>query len=81
MSEIIPLKTKYNTKNYLEQYQGKIYVLKTESPYIRTGHTDKGLEFIDPLGGPMLVVGDTVNNRKIASIGFVKNVGTLITFE
>ena len=81
MSEIINLKTRYHTKNYLEQYQGNTYILRTESPYIRAGSTNDGKEFVDPSGGPMLVVGDMADNRKIASIGFLKDVGTLITFE
>lgn len=81
MSEIINLKTRYHTKNYLEQYQGNTYILRTESPYIRAGSTNDGKEFVDPSGGPMLVVGDMVGNRKISSIGFLKDVGTLITFE
>lgn len=81
MSEIINLKTRYHTKNYLEQYQGNTYILRTESPYIGAGSTNDGKEYVDPSGGPMLVVGDMVDNRKIASIGFLKDVGTLITFE
>ena len=81
MSEIINLETRYHTKNYLEQYQGNTYILRTESPYIRAGSTNDGKEFVDPSGGPMLVVGGMVDNRKIASIGFLKDVGTLITFE
>ena len=48
MSEIINLKTRYHTKNYLEQYQGNTYILRTESPYIRAGSTNDGKEFVDP---------------------------------
>lgn len=81
MSEIINLKTRYHTKNYLEQYQGNTYILRTESPYIGAGSTNDGKEFVDPSGGPMLVVGDMVDNRKIASIGFLKDIGTTITLE
>lgn len=55
MSEIINLKTRYHTKNYLEQYQGNTYILRTESPYIRAGSTNDGKEFVDPSGGPMIV--------------------------
>lgn len=81
MSKVIKLKTRYGVDNHLEQYQGNTYILRTESPYIRAGSTNDGKEFVDPSGGPMLVVGDMVDNRKIASIGFLKDVGTLITFE
>lgn len=81
MSEIINLKTRYHTKNHLEQYQGNAYILRTESPYIRAGSTNDGKEFVDPSGGPMLVVGNKINNKTIISIGFIKNVGTIVTLK
>ena len=81
MSEIINLKTRYHTKNYLEQYQGNTYILRTESPYIRAGSTNDGKEFVDPSGGPILIVGEKIGEETIASIGFIKDVGTVITLE
>lgn len=81
MSEIINLKTRYHTKNYLEQYQGNTYILRTESPYIGVGSTNDGKEFVDPSGGPMLIVGNKINNKTIISIGFIKNVGTIVTLK
>ena len=81
MSKKIKLETRYGTKNYLEQYQGNTYVLKTESPYLRTGTSSTGKEFVDPSGGPMLIVGNKINNKTIISIGFIKDVGTIITLK
>ena len=81
MSEIINLKTRYHTKNYLEQYQGNTYILRTESPYIRAGSTNDGKEFVDPSGGPILIVGEKIGEETIASIGFIKDVGTVITLK
>ena len=81
MSEIINLKTRYHTKNYLEQYQGNTYILRTESPYIRAGSTNDGKEFVDPSGGPMLVVGEKIGKKIIISIGFLKDIGITITLE
>lgn len=81
MSEIINLKTRYHTKNYLEQYQGNTYILRTESPYIRAGSTNDGKEFVDPSGGPILIVGEKIGKKIITSIGFLKDIGTTITLE
>ena len=81
MSKKIKLETRYGTKNYLEQYQGNTYVLKTESPYIRIGVSSTGKEFVDPSGGPILIVGGKIGEETIASIGFIKGVGTVITLE
>ena len=81
MSEIINLKTRYHTKNYLEQYQGNTYILRTERPYIRAGSTNDGKEFVKPSGGPMLIGGNKINNKTIISIGFIKNVGIIVTLK
>ena len=81
MSKIIKLKTRYGVDNYLEQYQGNTYILKTESPYLRTGTSSTGKEFVDPSGGPILIVGEKIGEETIASIGFIKDVGTVITLK
>ena len=72
--------------------ENKTFVLKTEYN-IRIGHTNEGLFFIDPSGGPMLQVGkevpivwnidglkiiDTIN---IKDITFRDNIGYIITIE
>ena len=81
MSKIIKLKARYGVDNHLEQYQGITYILKTDSPYIRTGVSNTGKEFVDPSGGPILIVGEKIGEETIASIGFIKDVGTVITLE
>lgn len=81
MSKVIKLKTRYGVDNHLEQYQGNTYILKTESPYIRTGVSSTGKEFVDPSGGPILIVGEKIGKKIITSIGFLKDIGTTITLE
>lgn len=81
MSKIIKLKARYGVDNHLEQYQGNTYILKTDSPYIRTGVSNTGKEFVDPSGGPILIVGEKIGEETIASIGFIKDVGTVLTLE
>ena len=78
MSTVIKLKARYGVDNHLEQYQGNTYVLKTESPYIRTGVSSTGKEFVDPSGGPILIVGEKIGKKTITSIGFLKDIGTTI---
>ena len=81
MSKVIKLKTRYGVDNHLEQYQGNTYILKTESPYLRTGTSSTGKEFVDPSGGPILIVGEKIGKKIITSIGFLKDIGTTITLE
>ena len=81
MSKVIKLKARYGVDNHLEQYQGNTYILKTESPYIRTGVSSTGKEFVDPSGGPILIVGEKIGKKTITSIGFLKDIGTTITLE
>ena len=78
MSKVIKLKTRYGVDNHLEQYQGNTYILKTESPYIRTGVSSTGKEFVDPSGGPILIIGEKIGKKTITSIGFLKDIGTTI---
>ena len=81
MNKVIKLKARYGVGNYLEQYQGNTYILRTESPYIRTGVSSTGKEFVDPSGGPILIVGEKIGKKTITSIGFLKDIGTTITLE
>lgn len=84
--EKIKLYSRSGNDNYLELINGKTYVLKTTYPYVRVGYTDdsiKSAKFVDPSGGPMIVVGEILEEAKakIKSIDFVKGVGYTITFE
>lgn len=89
MEKIIKLHSRSGNDNYLELVNDKTYALKTTYPYIRVGHTNSKdgnkdfAMFIDPSGGPMMVVGEVLEEvkAKVKSIDFVKGVGYTITFE
>lgn len=86
MEKIIKLHSRSGNNNYLELINDKTYALKTTYPYIRVGYLDgdrNSAKFVDPSGGPMMAVGETLEEvrAKIKSIDFVKGVGYTITFE
>lgn len=86
MEKIIKLHSRSGNNNYLELINDKTYALKTTYPYVRVGYLDgdrNSAKFIDPSGGPMIVVGEVLEEAKakIKSIDFVKGVGYTITFE
>lgn len=89
MDEIIKLRSRYGLKNYLKKIvkadgsESSTYVLKTEFPYLRVGETNSGNKFIDPSGGPMIIVGCELEeaNAVVKSIDFIEGYGWTITFE
>ena len=89
MEDIIKLKSRDSTKNYLKKLpkpdgsESKTYVLKTSSSYLRGGEIKEGNKFIDPSGGPMIVEGYKLEeaNAIVKSIDFVEGYGWTITFE
>lgn len=86
MEKIIKLHSRSGNNNYLELINGKTYSLKTTYPYVRVGYIDNSRDsakFVDPSGGPMIVVGEVLEEAKakVKSIDFVKGVGYTITFE
>lgn len=89
MKNLIKLKSRDGTENYLKKLIKKggseslTYVLKTDVPYLRVGEVDNGRKFIDPSGGPMIIVGDYLEEAKavVKSIDFVEGYGWTITFE
>ena len=89
MEDIIKLRSRYGTANYLKKMpkpdgsESKTYVLKTEVSTLRVGKVQEGNEFIDPSGGPMIVVGHMLEEAEavVKSIDFVKGYGYTITFE
>ena len=86
MENIIILRSRYETVNYLKKMpkpdgsESKTYVLKTDIPTLRV---EGGNKFINPPGGPMIVVGHELEEAKavVKSIDFVKGYGWTITFE
>ena len=89
MENIIKLKSRYRAENYLKKMpksdgsESKTYVLKTDIPTLRVGEIQEGNKFIDPSGGPMIVVGHELEEAKavVKSIDFVEGYGWTITFE
>ena len=89
MEDIIKLRSRYEAINYLKKMSkpdgtdSKTYVLKTDVPTLRAGEVQGGNKFIDPSGGPMIVVGCELEEAKavVKSIDFVESYGWTITFE
>ena len=89
MEDIIKLRSRYGTVNYLKKMpkpdgtDSKTYVLKTDTSTLRVGEVQGGNKFIDPSGGPMIVVGCKLEEAKavVKSIDFVEGYGWTITFE
>lgn len=89
MKDLIKLRSRGGAENYLKKLIKKgdseslTYVLKTDIPYLRTGEVANGKKFIDPSGGPMIVVGDYLEEADavVESIDFVEGCGWTITFK
>ena len=89
MKDLIKLKSRGYEKNYLKKLkrpddsESNTYVLKVATPYLRCGKVEGGKKFIDPSGGPMIMVGYELEEAKavVKSIDFVKGYGWTITFE
>ena len=61
----------------------KTYVLKTDVPTLRVGEVQGGNKFIDPSGGPIIIVGYKLEEADavVKSIDFVDGYGWTITFK
>ena len=89
MEDIIKLRSRYEAVNYLKKMpkpdgsESKTYVLKTDIPTLRVGEIQGGNKFIDPSGGPMIIVGYKLEEADavVKSIDFVNGYGWTITFE
>ena len=89
MEDIIKLRSRYRAENYLKKMpkpdgtDSKTYVLKTDVPTLRAGEVQGGNKFIDPSGGPMIVVGCELEEADVVvkSIDFTEGYGWVITFE
>lgn len=89
MKEVIQLATHDGSKNFLRRLErkdgqeSKTYILKTQGTSLRVGNLSNGNSFIDPSGGPMIVVGQPLaeaNNAVVKSIDFSEGFGYTITF-
>lgn len=89
MKEVIQLATHDGSKNFLRRLErkdgqeSKTYILKTQGASLRVGNLGDGKSFIDPSGGPMIIVGQPLaeaNNAVVRSIDFSEGFGYTITF-
>ena len=89
MKDLIKLRSRGGAENYLKKLIKKngseslTYVLKTDTPYLRIGEVANGRKFIDPSGGPMIVVSDYLEEADavVESIDFAEGYGWIITFR
>lgn len=90
MNDVIKLNSRYKENNYLKMLkkpdgsESKTYVLKVGTPYFRVGSIGEDKQrFIDPSGGPMIIVGEKLREAEavVKSIDFVEGYGWTITFE
>lgn len=89
MKDVIKLNCREGEKHYLKKLskpdsqESKTYVLKLSNYYVRVGKIDNS-DFIDPSGGPMIIVGSSIpeaDGAIVKSIDFVMGYGYTITFE
>ena len=88
MKDLIKLKSRGYEENYLKRLkkldgsESKTYVLKVSTPYLRAGVIDGEKKFIDPSGGPMITVGETLKEAEavVKSIDYTIGYGYTITF-
>lgn len=89
MEDIIKLRSGYKAVNYLKKMpkpdgsESKTYVLKADMPILRVDEVQGGNKFIDPSGGPIIVVGYELEEAKavVKSIDFIESYGYTLTFE
>lgn len=89
MENIIYLNSREGPNNLLKKLsaapgkESKTFALKTGSSVLRMGYTEDKKKFLDPSGGPMLIVGNFLKeaNAVIKSIDFIEDYGYTITFE
>lgn len=88
MKEIIKLESRDSTNTYLQllhrkdEEESKTYLLKTSSETLRVGSLSNGRKFIDPSGGPIIIMGQKLAeaNAIVKSIDFTEGFGYTITF-
>ena len=79
--EVIKLISRYkDVDSKLIQIENKEYLLRTNGEYIRIiGENPMILTSIDLEGGPMISIGDTIQNKKVKNIKQIKSF--IIEFE
>ena len=86
MKEIIILKSRDGSKNYLKRLSEdnpKTYLLKTEFGAVGVGVDEQGYVSVDPSGGPFIALGSYLAEAEavVKSIDHLLEQGFIITFE
>ena len=88
MVKKIRLQTHDGSNNYLEEIEGRPnqYKLVYAGNFLGSGILSDGKEFIDPPGGPMIIVGNSLEDYDsithiVKSISHEKGIGTVITLD
>ena len=89
MKDLIELKSRGEEHNYLRKLkkadgsESMTYLLKTSTYMMRSGNMPNGKLFIDPAGGPMIIVGSYLEEAEavVKSINHISGKGYAITFE
>ena len=85
MKDIIILRSRGDTKNYLKKLpeEEKTYLLKSELDTVRVSQDKEGYVFVDPSGGPFIARGAYLEEADavVKSIDYLQGQGFTITFE
>ena len=85
MKNIIILRSRDGTKNYLEKLpeEEKTYLLKSELDTVRVSQDKEGYVFVDPSGGPFIAKGAYLEEADavVKSIDHLQWQDFTITFE
>lgn len=83
MKDIIKLSSHDRTNNFLRLIKNKEYKLITQFHTVRETPkpSGKGILSIDPMGGPMISIGDTIDGAKVDAIFYSsKQRGYIVRF-
>lgn len=85
MKEIIILRSRDGSKNYLKKLpdKDKTYLLVTDIDSVRVSSDEEGYIFVDPSGGPMIARGAYLEEADavIKSIYHIEGQGFSVTFK
>lgn len=87
MRDLIELKSRgdeYCCLRKLTRSDGKessTYLLKTSAYSIKRGFTSEGKSYIQPVGGPRIEEGETLEGLKVVKIEYVIGIGYALTLK
>lgn len=89
MEDIIKLQSREDVNNYLKKMkrvdgsESKTYMIKTNSPHLKSGYVDGNKKFIELFRGPIMIEGvySPEANAVVESIDWIDGRGYTITFK